>query len=398
MRKSWCLNFTFLAILILPAVPAYGDGIEGWIADSLATEILDGIPGPNVVGTEKVRIAVQPFPLDETPISVDVANELNAALLSALIRKSEGRHVFVARGALKSLVRDVSNMSPQGPQDPVERLLENARGDILVVGTLRRADGDVVLAYKAVTADDGAVLASTKSYRLQLRDADLPQASLNFDQALPAAAKYLVQRVDGLERIIVGDVLLRSESAETSFAAYVRDRMVDELRRASTNVLTGADVDVTSQKNKIDLESGEYRLIGNYWPLGETVELSLSLQSKDGVAVTWRERVQRRSIPATLALGPEATAQPAVDEAKLPWLQTRPRARFKPKERRVAGRKTVAQVQRMLHALGYNPGPVNGFLSPRTRRAIAAFQRRNGLGADGRMTRALFANLRMQSR
>jgi S1-C subfamily serine protease len=44
---------------------------------------------------------------------------------------------------------------------------------------------------------------------------------------------------------------------------------------------------------------------------------------------------------------------------------------------------SAAAAQRALEALGYDPGPADGVLGPRTRSAIAAFQRDNGLQATG---------------
>lgn len=378
----------WLAAFLTPAV-ALGDGIEGHIANRLADEILAGVPD----ATDRPRIAVQSFSPDQIPIAPEAANALNASLLSALIARSDGRHVFVARGALKSVARDVSERAQAGPADPVETLLAKSRADILVVGSLRRARNDMILSYKAVTVTDGAVLASTRPYRLRLREADLPQASLRLDHALPVAARYLMQRVDGLEAIKIGDIHYRSEPDETAFAAYLRDRVADEFRRQSSGVLTGAGVAV-AMADEGALTPGTYRLIGTYWPLGDAVEISLSLRGEDGVAVTWREKVRRDSIPAALALGPEATPRRAVES--LPWRETAPvTPRFATP---VRGRQTVAEAQRLLAGMGYDPGPVNGVLGPQTRQAIEAFQRTNGLGTDGRMTRALVASLRQQRR
>ena len=379
--------------MLAPTV-ALAEGIDGWIAERLADEILTGISLDAVA--ERPRIAVQSFAADETPVAVEAANALNASLLSALIAKSDGRHVIVARAALKSLVRDVSETALPGPRDPVETLLENARADVLVIGSLRRSRADIFLSYKAVAVADGAVLASTKSYRLRLRDADLPQATLGLDQALSVAARYLVQRVDGLEEIRVGDIRYRSETAATPFAAYLRDRVAYELRRQSTGVLTGAGLQVGLFDDDGSLPPGAYRLIGTYWPLGDAVELSLSLRGEDGVAVTWREKVRRSSIPAALALGP--TNEPDHTPERLPWQRPQAAPAAPVFTTVVEGRPTVAEAQRLLHALGYDPGPVNGVLGPQTRRAIAAFQRNNGLGPDGRMTRRLVASLRERRR
>lgn len=55
----------------------------------------------------------------------------------------------------------------------------------------------------------------------------------------------------------------------------------------------------------------------------------------------------------------------------------------------------VAAVQRRLGQLGYYHGVVDGVIGPRTRGAIAAFERRNGLVVDGRISRPLLDTLRL---
>lgn len=52
-----------------------------------------------------------------------------------------------------------------------------------------------------------------------------------------------------------------------------------------------------------------------------------------------------------------------------------------------AGEET-ARAQRQLLNLGFNPGPVDGLMGPRTRAAIEGFQRERGLTASGRLDRA----------
>src|ERR1043166_2427146 len=53
----------------------------------------------------------------------------------------------------------------------------------------------------------------------------------------------------------------------------------------------------------------------------------------------------------------------------------------------------VAAVQRRLGQLGYYHGVVDGVAGPRTRGAIAAFESRNGLVVDGRISRPLIDRL-----
>jgi TPR repeat protein len=56
-------------------------------------------------------------------------------------------------------------------------------------------------------------------------------------------------------------------------------------------------------------------------------------------------------------------------------------------------RALTRQVQAFLTALGYDPGPIDGAMGPRTGEAIAAFERDQGLAAAGRPTAELRARL-----
>ena len=53
----------------------------------------------------------------------------------------------------------------------------------------------------------------------------------------------------------------------------------------------------------------------------------------------------------------------------------------------------MVAVQRRLGQLGYYHGIVDGVVGPRTRGAIAAFESRNGLVVDGRISRPLIDTL-----
>jgi hypothetical protein len=56
---------------------------------------------------------------------------------------------------------------------------------------------------------------------------------------------------------------------------------------------------------------------------------------------------------------------------------------------------TVAAVQQRLGQLGYYHGVVDGVVGPQTHGAIAAFESRNGLVVDGRISRPLLDTLRL---
>lgn len=61
-------------------------------------------------------------------------------------------------------------------------------------------------------------------------------------------------------------------------------------------------------------------------------------------------------------------------------------------------RQTVARVQASLRSLGYDIGPPDGILGPRTRAAIRAYQRRADLPATGIIDRRLMISLNMSTR
>jgi hypothetical protein len=46
----------------------------------------------------------------------------------------------------------------------------------------------------------------------------------------------------------------------------------------------------------------------------------------------------------------------------------------------------VRSVQRALNHMGYHAGPMDGIMGPRTRSAVAAYQARHGMPADGRLS------------
>jgi uncharacterized membrane protein len=58
---------------------------------------------------------------------------------------------------------------------------------------------------------------------------------------------------------------------------------------------------------------------------------------------------------------------------------------------------TVAEIQRLLSRLGYDPGPADGAVGPRTRQAVRAFQRDSGLLADGALRSSLLDRLRQRA-
>lgn len=61
------------------------------------------------------------------------------------------------------------------------------------------------------------------------------------------------------------------------------------------------------------------------------------------------------------------------------------------------GKSTVMDIQRALHNLGYNPGPIDGINGPKTQNAIKQYQKDHGLVVDGMPTPALMEHLNQKS-
>jgi membrane-bound lytic murein transglycosylase B len=54
----------------------------------------------------------------------------------------------------------------------------------------------------------------------------------------------------------------------------------------------------------------------------------------------------------------------------------------------------IKEVQRLLADLGYPIGQADGIVGPKTRAAVKAFQRKEGLAGDGEVSEQLLAQLR----
>lgn len=67
-------------------------------------------------------------------------------------------------------------------------------------------------------------------------------------------------------------------------------------------------------------------------------------------------------------------------------------------ERMVADQTSVADVQQGLYDLGYDPGPADGRMGPKTRSAIKAYQKDSGLPANGKLTAGLVQRVKTDAK
>lgn len=161
---AWALAALLGIMAAAPLAPqarAAAPGTDQGAFRYFAQHLLAGIGAakfsdiPAIGGYGRPRIAVLPFPREQTKVPPSVASAFNARLLAALIRQGSRSYRFVARGALKSIADEIGI---DGQADDLER---NARVDILMVGRLRIENAGYVLSYQAVSVEDGTLFAAT---------------------------------------------------------------------------------------------------------------------------------------------------------------------------------------------------------------------------------------------
>ena len=181
LRKAWFFGI-FLSLsmiaLVAPQIRAASPAADQGAFSYFAERLLAGIGSakfsdiPAIGGYGRPRIAVLPFSSDETDVPPSVASELNSRLLAELTRRGSKTFRFVARDALKSIIKEIDTIGELDPGNDgrVKDLLRNARVDILIVGKLRTDGSGFVLSYEAVSVEDGTLFAATGPRRVTEAD------------------------------------------------------------------------------------------------------------------------------------------------------------------------------------------------------------------------------------
>ena len=120
--------------------------------------------------------------------------------------------------------------------------------------------------------------------------------------------------------------------------------------------------------------------------LGLMYASGTGVTQNDREALRWFRLAKAQGIPVEDRFLSEAGVQAYMQQIKARSVQARQAA--------LARQKMVHEIQQLLTDRGYNPGPIDGLFGGKTRAAIQAFQRDNGLAPDGRATDTILKVLR----
>lgn len=129
----------------------------------------------------------------------------------------------------------------------------------------------------------------------------------------------------------------------------------------------GADTDATTQDGQTPLMAAAIK--GNKETIEVLIEHDANVRMKSGAGATAHD--------LAIQFKHDSVARLIADEI----------------DRQNRERLMVTRAQFLLAKLGYRPGGIDGYLGPRTRRAIQWFQKRNELNPDGRVTDELIGAL-----
>jgi len=273
----------------------------------------------------KLRLAIWPFREDRLPLPKEIADQFNVALLASLIDRSAGRYEFVAREALRNVIRDLQDTGglDAGGSDPIALLMENARRvDILIQGRLRLDGGDIILSYKAVRMD-GAIVGQTGAARIPLHGR--PSTPLNLrslDRAIEQAANKLSAGAPDLTELHLGGIRFQTSGVQPAFGQFVQAKLATALEARYANDLSGRRITVVEPRMNrshrgapVDRQALNaanfapkytvYLLSGDYWVLNNAIELRLRLRNRRRATVTWSGKL-RPDAAAGLALEPRS--------------------------------------------------------------------------------------------
>ena len=267
------------------------------------------------------KIALWPFWKNKAVISEDFAQMLNDSLLVRLIQGKGPNDRYMVREELKVVTQELDEFSSlREASEKISNLMRQAGADLLIIGEVKPnpTGKSLNVHYKAVNIASGEVVAATSWYAL---DYDFGQTTaIGVNEAIQASARYFRDKLDVIKTLRLQGIRYRDSGVYTPFGNWIAGRLVSELRKEAVKygeTIVIGDAFVPEGKHRgIKLSErpaeremvadaiGDYVLSGDYWDLGNTVDLRLKLTGSGNTEELWQGNIRRDSISVNLALKP----------------------------------------------------------------------------------------------
>jgi hypothetical protein len=269
---------------------------------------------------ERARIAIRPFDESDIPISAAAAGLFNRQLKAALQRHPDRSFDLVERQNVNFLINDMrqTGVVDDAAGDPIIALMKKAGNiDVLIIGSIARADENIKLGYEAVRMIDGVTMAATEARGIELKTSERPAGMklTSFNQAVKSAARALHDGASDMKELILSGIRFEDSGAQPGFGAHVEERVSAELATLFTDALTerklmvrhvrmpvvrsGAKIKGKTLTNRGQAKSPRsYVLSGNWWVWREDdyVELRLKLTNSRHQEISWTGHIQHKEI------------------------------------------------------------------------------------------------------
>jgi TolB-like protein len=269
------------------------------------------------------KIAVWPFWKNELRISKDFARAVSESVLAELVRGTISYNRFIARDELTKLTQDIDDFnSLRNSAEKINKLMRNAGADAIITAQIRPVNSkNLGVSYKAVEVGTGVILAQTR-YHALVYDFDVDKA-LTINDAIKASAAYFAKELGSIQTVRPQGMHYQDTGVQTTFGRWFAKRFTGELNRTASgngNSIKIADAilketeirrrglrlsERTADSIMTENPTGDYVFGGEYWDLGKTIDLQVSMTGGDGKRKTWQGNVRRKSVPKELTLRPK---------------------------------------------------------------------------------------------
>lgn len=246
-----------------------------------------------------LRVAVFPFDPDLIPVPPDQAADLNDRLVAALVQRSQGAIVVIARDDLRAVIRDLEETGALQAENPVPALIESAEVDVLIVGRLQRDHNDLRLRYHATKTSGRPETVAATDWRTVRGGAAVGAQGDLLDQVARAAAQHIRDRAPDLRLLRLGGLSYQDTGLRTPVGDAIEGHIVRNLEGVFASALSDRRLFVARQglRDEEDAERGVYVLSGSYWEQGDTVEVRVRLEGAAGRFVSFRSAVRHDDLP-----------------------------------------------------------------------------------------------------